>query len=85
MIMTELGMNKQGLSATLPEAGLDKSDAVGMSHQASGSSVILLWLQVMKICAIFFYLPKAAFAVPSTFAVGRPQFSHHACISVICP
>lgn len=54
--MTELGMNKQGLSATLLEASQDKFDAAGMSHQASGSTVILLWLKVMNICAIFFCL-----------------------------
>lgn len=39
-VMTELGMNKQGLSATLLEASQDKFDAAGMSHQASGSTVI---------------------------------------------
>lgn len=50
-------MNKQGLSATLLEASQDKFDAAGISHQASGSTVILLWLKVMKICAIFFSLP----------------------------
>lgn len=57
MVMTELGMNKQGLSATLLEASLDKSDAAGISHQPLDSTVILLWLKVMKICAIFFPPP----------------------------
>ncbi|KAL1256298.1 hypothetical protein QQF64_011843 [Cirrhinus molitorella] len=50
MVMTELGMNKQGLSATLLEASQDKSDAAGMSHQASGSAAPSAFSSCLYFC-----------------------------------